>query len=165
MVSDNGLRPMISDDHGRAMITHDGWRAMIANHEAAAIVAAVTCCGSVVCGNENQTGGERDGNSGECRDTSIHGRAPLRQVRSLRCAPSGICERHHRQSGSVFHKRQGTTTIGFAVGPERACSSVHLERLVLALLGPKVLVRFSAEELTFGEQPEREKLTHNGLHG
>jgi hypothetical protein len=74
MVSDNGLCPVISDDHGRAMIADHGWHAMIANHEAAALVAAVTCCGSVVCGNENQTGGERDGNSGQCRDASIHGR-------------------------------------------------------------------------------------------
>jgi hypothetical protein len=64
MVSDNGLCPMISDDHGRAMIS---------DHEAAAIVATVTCCGSLVCGKENQTGGERDGSSGQCRDTSIHG--------------------------------------------------------------------------------------------
>ena len=64
MVSDNGLCPMISDDHGRAVIADDGWHAVIANHEAAAIVAAVTGCGSVVCGNENQTGGKRDGNSG-----------------------------------------------------------------------------------------------------
>jgi hypothetical protein len=68
MVSDNGLCSMISDRYGCAMI---------ANREAAAIVAAVTCCGSVVCYNENQTGGERDGNSGQCRDTSIHGWAPL----------------------------------------------------------------------------------------
>jgi hypothetical protein len=56
---------MISDDHGRAMITHDGWHAMIANHEATAIVAAVACCGSVVCSNESQGGRERDGNSGQ----------------------------------------------------------------------------------------------------
>jgi hypothetical protein len=74
MVSDNGLCPMISDDHGRAMIAHDGCRAMIANHEATAVVAAVTSGRSVVCGNKSQTGGERDGNSGQCRDTSIHGR-------------------------------------------------------------------------------------------
>ena len=56
---------MIADDHGRAII---------ADHEAAAIVTAVTCCGSVVCGNETQTDGERDSNSGHCRNTSIHGR-------------------------------------------------------------------------------------------
>jgi hypothetical protein len=102
MVSDNGFCPMISDDHGRAMIADHGWHAMIANHEAAAIVAAVTCCGSVVCGNENQTGGERDGNSGQCRDTSIHGRAPLLKVWSLRRARSRICERDHRPNVSAF---------------------------------------------------------------
>jgi len=68
---------MISDDRGRAMIPDYGGHAMIANYEAAAIVAAVTCCGSVVCGNENQTGGERDCNSSQCPDTSIHGKAPL----------------------------------------------------------------------------------------
>ena len=44
---------------------------MIAHHEAAAIVAAVTCCGSVVGGNENQTGGERDGNSGQRCSTRL----------------------------------------------------------------------------------------------
>jgi hypothetical protein len=33
------------------------------------------------------------------------------------------------------------------------------EGQLLALLGPKVLVCFSAEELTFSEQAEREKLT------
>jgi hypothetical protein len=65
MVSDHGPCPMISDDHGRAMITHEGWHAMIANHEATAIVAAVACCGSVVCSNERQGGRERDGNSGQ----------------------------------------------------------------------------------------------------
>jgi hypothetical protein len=43
MVSDHGFCPMISDDHGLTMITDHGWHAMIANHEAAAIVAAVTC--------------------------------------------------------------------------------------------------------------------------
>jgi hypothetical protein len=32
----------------------------------------------------------------------------------------------------------------------------------MALPGPKVLVRFSAEELTSGEQPERERLTQGG---
>lgn len=102
MVSDNGLRPMIPDDHGRAMITHDGWRAMVSDHETAAIVAAVASRRSVVGGNENQTGGERDGNSGRCCDTSFHEWAPLLQVRSLRRAPSGICERDHRQNVSAF---------------------------------------------------------------
>src|SRR5215207_3980642 len=52
MVSDHGFCPMISDDHGLAVISNDhgltmitgyGWHAMIAHHEAAAIVAAVTC--------------------------------------------------------------------------------------------------------------------------
>jgi hypothetical protein len=44
---------MISDGHGRAMIADHGWHAMIANREAAAVVTAVTCCDSIVCGNEN----------------------------------------------------------------------------------------------------------------
>jgi hypothetical protein len=57
MVSDNGFCPMISDDHGRAMITHDGGRTMVADHEAAAIVAAVTSRRSFVCGNKSQTRG------------------------------------------------------------------------------------------------------------
>jgi hypothetical protein len=52
MIAYDGLRPMISDDHGRAMIAHDGCRAMVASHEATAIVAAVTGCGSFVCGNK-----------------------------------------------------------------------------------------------------------------
>jgi hypothetical protein len=77
MVSDNGFCPMISDDHGRAMITHDGCRTMVADHETAAIVAAVTSRRSFVCGNKSQTRGERDGNSGHCRDTSFHEWAPL----------------------------------------------------------------------------------------
>jgi hypothetical protein len=102
MVSDNGVRPMIPDDHGRAMITHDGWRAMVADHETAAIVAAVASRRSVVGGNENQTGGERDGNSGRCCDTGFHEWAPLLQVRSLRRAPSEICERDHRQNVSAL---------------------------------------------------------------
>jgi hypothetical protein len=52
MVSDNGLRPMISDDHGCAMISHDGYRAMVADHDTAAIVAALTRRRSFVCGNK-----------------------------------------------------------------------------------------------------------------
>jgi hypothetical protein len=93
MVSDHWFCPMISDDHRRTMIAH---------HEAAAIVAAVTRCSSVVCDNENQTGGERGGNSGQCCSTRLHGRAPLRQVRSLRRASSRICERDHSQNISAF---------------------------------------------------------------
>ena len=37
------------------------------------------------------------------------------------------------------------------------------ERRLLALLGRKSLVRFGAQELTFIERPECEKLTHSGL--
>jgi hypothetical protein len=53
MVADHRFCPMISNDHRRTMITNHRWHAMIAHHEAAAIVAAVTCCGSIVYGNES----------------------------------------------------------------------------------------------------------------
>ncbi|UVF19293.1 hypothetical protein HPT29_023145 [Microvirga terrae] len=74
MVSDHGFVPMVSDDHGGSMITHHGWHAMIANHEAAAIIAAVAGCGSIVNSNKSETGRERNGNAGQRPDISFHGR-------------------------------------------------------------------------------------------
>jgi hypothetical protein len=124
---------MITHDGWRAMVTHDGWRAMVSDHETAAIVAAVASRRSVVGGNENQTGGERDGNSDRCCDTGFHEWAPLLQVRSLRRAPSGICERDHRQNVSaVAALRQGPWTMGVEAGPEKGSSSALLECLVPA---------------------------------
>jgi len=95
MVSDYRGCSMISDDHRSTMITH---------YEATAIVAAVACCGCVVCGTKNQTGGECESNSGKHCSAGFHGRTPLGWVRSLRCVLSRLCERNHRQNASAFHQ-------------------------------------------------------------
>jgi hypothetical protein len=87
---------MISDDRWGPMIAHDGCRAMVADHGTAATIVAVASRRSFVCCNKGQTGGEHDGDSGQCSNTSIHDRVPLLQVMSLRHAPLGICERDHK---------------------------------------------------------------------
>lgn len=74
VVSDNGLCSMVSDNGLRPMVSDNGCRAMVADHGTAATVVAVTSRRSFVCGDKGQTSGERDGNSGQCRDTGIHGR-------------------------------------------------------------------------------------------